>query len=286
MAAYLIHTLTLLGIYSIVSLSYAIPVGYTGLLQLGQIGLFAIGAYASAIITAKGISFWAALPLASLITACFGFLLALPSKKIKGDYYALVTLGFLFVVNAILLNWIDLTSGPFGISGIKRPTGFTDPISYLFLVAIILFFVAWFVYRVVHSPFGKTLEAVRDDEVVAESLGKPTAKLKVVSLVVSAAIAGIAGALLAHFIQFINPQLFWLDNAVWILAALTVGGLASFPGALIGMGVLFILLEPLRFLALPIGLVGPMRLMLFSLLLLLVVLFRPKGLLGRAQIEN
>ena len=286
MTAYFVHTLTLASIYLIVSVSYAIPVGYTGMLNLGHVGLLAVGAYTAAISMTRGMSFWLALPLAAAVTAVVGFLLAIPARRIKGDYYALMTLGFTFVVNAVLLNWISLTSGPFGISGISRPEGFTDPLFFLALVLAVLGSVSAIAYRIVHSPFGNALEAVRDDDLVAESLGKPTTKLRIASLTISAVIVGIAGALLAPFLQFINPQVFWLDNAVWILAALVIGGLASFPGAIVGTLLLFAIFEPIRFLPLPPGLVGSLRLLIFSLLLLGAVLFRPKGLMGRAQLEH
>ena len=268
-----------------VALSYALPVGFVGMLNLGHIGLLAAGAYTAAILTTNGISFWLALIAASLVTGIVGFFLALPARRIKGDYYALMTLGFTFVMNAVLLNWIKVTQGPFGITGISRPHGFTDPKAFFVLTLVFLGVTAWFVYRVMRSPFGKALEAVRDDELVAESLGKPTGKFRIVSLLVSAVIVGIAGALLAHFIQFINPQVFWLDNVVWILAALALGGLASFRGAIAGMILLFAIQESIRFLPIPPALVGSLRLSVFAVLLLLVVLYRPKGLFGRAQIE-
>ncbi len=285
MPAYLVHVLTLSGIYAIISLSYAIPVGYTGLLNLAQVGLLGVGAYAMAILTTRGVSFWIALPLAMLITGIIGFLLALPSRRIKRDYYALVTLGFIFVVQAVALNWSSLTQGPFGISGIRRPVGFVETQSYMLLVAFFLLVTGLFVWRFVHSPFGKALEAVRDDDVVAESLGKRTGKLRVVALTTAAVLVGLAGGLLAPFIQFINPSTFGLDSAVWILSIIVVGGLASFPGTLLGVVVLNLIFEPLRFLNISSALVGPLRQIIFSSLLLLVVMFRPKGLLGRAQLD-
>ena len=285
MIAYLTYILTLIAIYVIVNLAYAIPVGYTGMLNLGHVGLFAVGAYTSAILTTNGVSFWLALPLAGLIAGVAGFLLALPARRIRGDYYALMTLGFTFVVSAVILNGGELTRGPLGITGIERPGGFTDPFTFFILCVVILGVVALFVYRLVSSPFGRALEAVRDDDLVAKSLGKPTGKLRVISLTVSAVIVGIAGALLAHFLQFINAQVFWLDNVVFVLAALVVGGLASFPGAIAGTVLLIAFQESVRFLPIVPDLVGSLRLAVFALLLLAVVLFRPKGLLGRAQLE-
>ncbi len=283
---YLIYVITLVAIYVIIALSYQISIGYTGLLNFAQAGLLAIGAYSQAILTSRDIPFFPALALSATITGVVGFLLALPSRRIKNDYYALVTLGFMFVVNAVILNWTDVTGGPFGISGIVRPAHFDTPKTFLFLVLVITAAVSFFMYRVVNSPFGAALEAVRDDDRVAESLGKPTGKLRIVAMVLSAIIVGIAGALLAHFIQFINAQIFWLDELVFVLSCVVVGGLASFWGAIAGTTLLYIFLEPLRFLPLPQGVLGPLRIIIYGTLLLLFVLFRPKGIMGRAQLDQ
>lgn len=282
---YLIHNATLALIYVIVALSYALPVGYGGMLNLGHVGLLGVGAYAAAVLAVHGVPFFLALLAAAAITGAVGFLIALPARRIRGDYYALMTLGFTFVANAVFLNWVRVTEGPFGITGIPRPDGFASPPLFLLLVAVAAMLTFLFVRRIVRSRFGKALEAVRDDPTVAESLGKPTGRLRIVSLLVSAILVGVAGALLAYFIQFINPQVFWLDNVVWIIAALVIGGLASLRGAVIGMLLLFMLLEAIRFLPIPPALVGSMRLAVFALALLLVVMFKPKGLFGRAQLE-
>jgi ABC-type branched-subunit amino acid transport system permease subunit len=138
----------------------------------------------------------------------------------------------------------------------------------------------------VNSPFGRALEAVRDDEEVAESLGKPVFKLRLIALVVSGALVGLAGAYLAHYIQFISPNSFWLDLLVWALAGMILGGMASMPGSVLGTVLLFALSEPLRFLPIPSNLVGPLRLMIFMGLLIFLVIYRPKGIMGRAQLEN
>lgn len=286
MWSYLIHILSLGAIYVVLALAYAVPLGYAGVFNLGHVGLIAVGAYVSALMTESGISFWLALPAAVAAGALGGFLLSLPARRLKGDYYALVTLGFMFFTSAILLNWIPLTHGPFGVTGIVRPNGFAQPEIFLLLVAVFAVLVLLFVRRITHSPFGRALEAVRDDELAAESLGKPAGKLKSVALVISGALAGLGGALLAHFIQFINPQLFWLDMLVWLTAALVLGGLASVRGTVLGVIILFAIFEPLRFLPLPPDLLGALRLIIFSLLLLGLMLFRPKGIWGRAQLEN
>jgi len=283
---YAIYIVTLVAIYSITALGYELSIGYAGLLNFAQVGLLAVGAYAEAILAARGVPFFASLALATLITAGVGLLIGIPSRRIKNDYYALVTLGFIFVVNAVILNWVSVTGGPFGLSGIARPAGFDNPQTFLWLVLMIAIAIGLFVYRIVQSPFGAALEAVRDDDQVAESLGKPTGKLRVLAVLLSAIIAGIAGGLLAHFIQFINAQVFWLDNAVFLLSCVVVGGLASFWGAIGGTVLLYLFLEPLRFLPLPSGMLGPLRTIIYGTLLLLFILFKPKGLMGRAQLDQ
>lgn len=285
-AQYFIYLFTEISIYLMVALSYAIPLGYGGLVNFGHIGLFAIGAYSGAILTTHGVSFWFALPLSGIITGIAGFFLALPSRKIKGDYYALMTLGFTFVVNAAILNLAPLTRGPLGLTGIERPEGFSGPLRFLGVNIVLLLLVGSIVYRIAHSSFGKALESVRDDALLAESLGKPVVKLKIIALTLSAFLVGVAGASFSHFLQFINANIFWLDRVVWIVSALVIGGLASFRGAIFGMALLYLISEPIRFLPIPSSSVGPVRMIIFSLLLLVVVIYRPRGIFGRAQLEE
>jgi branched-chain amino acid transport system permease protein len=286
MEAYLIHLGSLVGIYLLMSLSFNLVVGYTGLLNLGHVGVMAVGAYTSAILMKMvGVPFGVALLGAAVLSMMVAIGLAIPTRKIKGDYYALVTLGFLFVVFAVLVNWESLTRGTLGIPGIPRPTFFVSNTHYLLLVAAITTLTFLFLDRLVNSPFGRALEAVRDDEQVAQALGKPTFKLKVVSMAISGFIVGIAGALLAHFIQFISPGMFWLDLLVWALAGMMIGGVASMRGTVLGVFVLFLLLEPMRFLAIPSAHVGPLRLLIMMLLLLFIIMYRPRGIMGRAELE-
>ena len=287
MDAYLIHLGSLVGIYILMSLSFNLVVGYTGLLNLGHVGLMAIGAYASAILMKTAdLPFPVALLGAALLTMVVAAALAIPARKIRGDYYALVTLGFMFVVFAVLVNWESLTRGTLGIPGVPRPEGFTSNTMYLLLVGAITAITFWFLDRLVNSPFGRALEAVRDDEEVAQALGKPVFKLKVIAMAVSGFVVGIAGALLAHFVQFISPGMFWLDLLIWSLAGMMIGGVASMRGTVLGVVVLFCLLEPMRFLDLPSAYVGPLRLLIMLALLLLIVLYKPRGIMGRAELEG
>lgn len=287
MDAYLIHLGSLICIYILMSLSFNLVVGYTGMLNLGHVGLMAIGAYTSTILMKNiELPFLVAILGAAVLTMIVASMLAIPARKIRGDYYALVTLGFMFVVFAVLVNWESLTRGTLGIPGIPRPDGFTSNTMFLVLSVAITAIVFWFLDRLIHSPFGRALEAVRDDEEVAQALGKPVFKLKVIAMAVSGFVVGIAGALLAHFVQFISPNMFWLELLVWALAGMMIGGVASMRGTVVGVVILFGLLEPMRFLDLPSAYVGPLRLLIMLSLLLLIILYKPRGLMGRAELEG
>jgi branched-chain amino acid transport system permease protein len=283
---YVFYILTGCAIYGIITLGYSIALGYTGLLNVGQAGIIAVGAYTAGLLATHHVAFPVAMVAAGVGGLLAGLLLAVPSDRIRTDYYALVTLGFLFIVNAFALNVVSITRGPFGVVGILRPAYFQDSFGFLILCLLFLVAIAAAVYRITESPFGKALESVRDDAELAASLGKPTKKLRMTALILSGFITGIGGGLLAYFIQFINPQLFWIDMAVLVLSCLFVGGLASFRGAIVGAVVVVLLYEPFRFVPIAATLVGPLRIMLYSLMVILVVLYRPKGLLGRAYLEH
>lgn len=287
MEMYFIHLGILVCIYIMLALGFNLVVGYTGLLHFGFIGVFGVGAYTAAL-SARILHLPFALGVlaAMLVGVLVSCLLALPARRIFGDYFALATLGFHFVALAVFLNWDSLTRGSLGLPGIPRPAGFAENPKFFVLALLLTVLVYVVLRRLVRSPFGHALEAVRDDEEVAAALGKPIFKLKLVAMVLSGAIAGLAGALLAHYIQFIAPSSFGIDILLWSVAAVILGGLASMEGAVIGMTLLFVLSEPLRFLNLPLDLIGSLRTIIFMGLLIIILLVKPKGLMGRAQLEN
>lgn len=286
MDAFLIHIFTLAAIYTIIATSFNLAMGYTGLVNLGHIGLLGVGAYTSAILTtAFGWPFWPAFIVAGLLAAGLGALLALPSGRIKGDYFALYTLGFMFVAIAVFVNWERMTRGTLGIRGIHRPEGFVEPVLFLGLALAVALASYLFQNRLVRSPFGRVLEAVRDDVEAAESLGKNTFKAKIVAMTVSGFFVGIAGSLFAHFIRYINPQSFWLDPLVLALAAVVIGGLASMRGSVLGVALVFLMSESLRFTPIPSQMIGPLRIIIFMVVLLCIMLWRPRGVWGRADLE-
>jgi len=287
--AYLIHLLILIGIYIILAISLQLAMGFTGLLNLGHIAFFGIGAYTSALLTLAGWPFWFAFLLAGLISALFGFLLAIPTHKLKGDYLALATMGFSFVVYAILLNWTELTRGPLGLPGIPKPSlfgfSFSSNLSFLILTAIVAVISYLIIKRLTISPFGKVLESVRDDELASKTIGKNTFKSKAIALAVSAFFAGIAGSLYAHYITFIDPSSFTIMQLIPVLLIVIVGGLASLEGTIIAAVILVLIPEMLRFVGFPSSVIGPARQILFALILLLILIFKPKGFYGKVKLE-
>ncbi len=286
--AYFVHLAILIGIYLILSLSLQLSLGYTGLINLGHIGFFAIGAYVSALLTLNGVPFIVAFLLSGVVSAFFGFLLSIPTNKLKGDYLSLATLAFTFVVYAVALNWTSLTRGPLGLFGIKKPSlfglSFSSNESFLVLTLVIVLFVYFVIKRIVDSPFGRVLEATRDNELATRVLGKNTFKIKSLSLSVSAFFAGFAGSLYAHYITFIDPSSFTLLQLIPILCIVIIGGLASLRGTVIATIVLVLLPEPLRFIGFPSSIVGPMRQILYALILLLILIYRPKGFFGKVEL--
>jgi len=280
---YLIHLAILIGIYSILVNSLNLALGFTGLLNLGHVGFFGIGAYTSAILALMGVPIPLAMLCGGLLAALSGAILSLPTTRLKGDYLALATLGFTFIMGSIARNWTSLTRGALGIPGIPKIASTNT----LFLTIVVILAVAsYFVLSfIVKSRFGKTLQAIRDDELAAAALGKNTFLHKTLAIAISAFFAGIAGGLFAHYITFIDPSIFGLSDLILLFSMVIVGGLASLPGSAIGTAVVFLIPEPLRFIGFPSSVIGPVREMIFALILLLILIYRPKGILGKVDLR-
>ena len=287
--AYLIHLLILVGIYVILAISLQLAIGYTGLLNLGHIAFYAIGAYTSALLALNGVPFLLALLAAGILASLFGLFLSVPTNKLRGDYLALATLGFSFVVYAVVLNWTEVTRGPLGLPGIPRPDLFgmviSDNLGFLALTLAIALASYLVIKRLVDSPFGRVLEAIRDDELATRVLGKNTFKMKSYALGISAFFAGIAGSLYAHYITFIDPSSFTLLQFIPVLVIVIIGGLASLKGTIIATVIIILLPEPLRFIGFPSSVVGPARQIIYAVILLAILMYKPKGFYGKVELE-
>lgn len=280
---YLVHLGILVGIYSILVISLNFAVGFTGLLNLGHVGFFGIGAYVSALLALTGIPVPLALLAGAVTAGLGGILLALPTARLKGDYLALTTLGFTFILGSVARNWTEVTRGALGLPGIPKVV--QGNVWFLVVVLLIAAITYLIFKKLAESRFGKTCAAIRDDELAAKMLGKDTFMHKLFALGISAFFAGLGGALFAHYITFIDPSIFGLGDVILLFSALIVGGLASVKGSWWGTVILLLLPEPLRFIGFPSSILGPAREMIFALLLLAILLYHPKGIWGKVDLS-
>lgn len=287
---YLLHILVIAGIYIILTLSLNLVVGYTGLPSLGHMAFACVGAYTSSLLALDmGISPWLGLLSGGCTAALLGFVVGLPSMRLKGDYLALATFGLGVIVYSVSKNWVSLTRGPMGIPGIPKFSlaGFElQPTwAYLLLVLIFVSMTAFVTNRIVDSPYGRVLMSIREDEVASLSLGKDVNTYKLTVFMVGAFFAGIAGSLYAHYITFIDPSSFTAMESIAVLLMVVFGGMGSIPGSFIGALVLVVLPEALRFVGIPSSVAAPIRQMIYGLLLVLLMLYRPQGLVGKYRFK-
>ena len=283
---YFLHVFVICGIYSILTLSLNLVVGYTGLVSLGHAAFFSIGAYISALLALNlGISPWIGLIAGACGAAVFGVVIGMPSLRLKGDYLALATFGAGMIVYSIAKNWVSLTRGPMGLPGIPGFSVFGFSLestwSYLILVIVFTLVTVFVLQRLVGGAYGRVLRSIREDEIASETLGKYVAKYKLQVFVVGAFFAGIAGSLYAHYITFIDPSSFTVMESITILLMVIFGGMGSIKGSLVGAIMLVMFPEMLRFLGMPSSVAAPMRQMIYGLLLVVFMIKRPQGLLGK-----
>jgi branched-chain amino acid transport system permease protein len=297
---YLSHLLIYLNIYVIVALGLNIIVGYCGRLTLSQAGYFAIGSYAYALASVEW--HWGFLLSTALGAALAGGLslaISLPSWRLKGDFFVMVSLAVQVVLLSAIYNWYspeaplgtlrNVTNGPAGISGIPKPDIFGikfDTISSLAILATITAGICLLIGALLlKSPWGRVLQAMRDDELAAKGLGKNVRLLKLQAFAIACALLAVGGALHASYVSFIDPSVASLDQSVLMLCMVVIGGIGNFRGPLVGAFILLAIPEALRFLNIPIVLATELRLMAYGLLLVLMMHFRPQGLCGSYRVE-
>ena len=288
MFAYLTAIATLIGVRALLTLGLNVQWGLTGLVNLGVVAFFAVGAYTSALLAVGGAPLVLAWIAAVALAAAAGAGLAMVALRLREDYLAIVTLGFAEVLRLGLLNESWLTRGANGVTGIPRPLHARFSAHYdLFYLAVVLAAVL-LVYaaleRVRRSPFGRVLRAIREDEVVAASAGKPVFRFKVQAFALGAGVAGLAGILFAHYLAYIEPNMFLPQESLFVWLALILGGSGNNRGALLGSVVLLGLLEGSRFAKDVIPFLTGVRLaaaqqILVGVVLAVLMIRRPEGLL-------
>ncbi|HYA32076.1 MAG TPA: hypothetical protein VED67_04890, partial [Thermodesulfovibrionales bacterium] len=275
---YLLDVAVLSGIYVILALGLNVVVGFTGLLNLGFVAFYAVGAYMYALLNVKlGLGFWQALPLCLGFTTLSGFVLAIPALRLRGDYLAIVTLGFGEIVRLVLNNWDSLTGGPNGVPGIAPPFLFGTSLGqlnrYYYVVLAAAVLTSMVVNRVRLSKLGRAWIAIREDEIGASSMGIDAMRYKLYSFAFGSFWAGLAGILFAAKMRFVSPESFTFMESVLILCMVILGGLGSIGGVIIGSVILVALPEVLRE-------VQSYRMLALGVGLILMMVFRPQGLFG------
>lgn len=281
--AYYVHVLNMIGIYFILTVSLDLVLGTTGLLQLGHAGFYGFGAYVGALISTVLLpntwaGFWIGLPVVILLTMAVGFLVGVPTLRLRGIYFALATLAFGEIMRELFLNWQSVTNGPFGMRAIPSPhiasRDLGGPTGSYYLIYVFCILTVWVVYSLRKSRFGRFWRAIREDETGASTMGINIFSMKIWALMISAGIAGAAGSLFAHYISYINPSNFTMDDSILILSMAIIGGRDKLMGAFIGSAALIMMPEMLRS-------VAEYRLLIYGIIVTIMIVFRPEGVMGK-----
>jgi len=289
--AYLLYTLNLVGIYATVCLSLNLLAGYTGLLSISQAAFFGIGAYTAAIL-ASGVQtpFLFNLLAAMVISGLAGALVGVVTLRFDDDVFVVATFAFQVIAFGLMNNWVALTGGPMGIQGVPRPFIFGHEVSshvgFLIIVWGLCVGALWLTNRVERSAYGRVLRAIREDEVFTSAQGKVVSAFKRTMFVTGAALAGVAGGIYAHYMQYVDPSAFTIQGSISIISMMIVGGAGTRWGPVVGAFVLVSVPELLRFIGVPAAIAANFRQMLYGGLLVGFMMWRPQGLCGDVFFES
>lgn len=287
---YLWHILILICLYTILAMSLNVIVGYTGMLSLCHAAFYGIGGYSVALLMVN--LHWQFLPaifFAMFISAMLSLIVSLPSLRLRGDFFVLATLAFQVITFSLLYNWTNLTHGPYGISDIPSPSLLGVRIDtaprYAILASGIACMCGLLILNLIASPFGRVLVATRDDQVAATALGKNTLTFRILAFAIGAAIAAVAGGLYACYARYIDPTSFNTLESIFILSVLVAGGAGSMYGPVTGAVLLIVLPEILRFLPLTDAIAANLRQIIYGMLLIVLMRFRPQGIQGKYKFD-
>jgi branched-chain amino acid transport system permease protein len=277
----------MLNIYILLVLSANLPVGLANLLSICQAAFYGIGAYFSAYFLMRfSLPFIVTATIVMALTGICSLVVSFASVKLKGDYFVLATLAFQMIVFTVLYNWTDVTRGPYGIPGIPSVKllgirSVSGVYGYFILTSILSVIVIWLFKRLKFSPYGRVLTAIRSDEQSVASLGRNPVRFKTWAFFISAGFSGLAGLIYASYISYIDPTSFTIDESIFILTALFIGGIGNIKGPVFGAVFVVLLPEILRFVGLPDAVAANLRQIIYGLALVLTMYYRPQGLWGK-----
>lgn len=277
-SSYVLQVMTFVGLYVMLALSLNLLNGYLGLLSIGHAAFYGVGAYASAkLVMEAHFPFLGAMLGAGAVSGLFGYLIAKPTLRLSGIYMTLATLGFNMVLFLVLQNWMSFTNGPLGIMNIPAPMilgwAVESRVDYYYLMLLLVVLTLLSMHRLINSRFGRALVAIRENELAAEAVGVHTTRYKVQAFVLSTFYAGVAGSFYAHFVKFISPDSFYINESFVLLAMLALGGQGNLIGPVVGAAGLIIIPEVFRFLQ-------EYRMFVYGGILVVMMLFRRQGILG------
>lgn len=288
---YILHIGIMINIYILLVLSANLPIGMANLLTLGQAAFYGIGAYISAFFLMQfNLPFVFVALAVMLLTGLFSYLVSFASIKLKGDYFVLATLGFQMIVYTVLYNWTDVTHGPYGVPGIPSVKllgiwSISGVWGYFFLTTVASILVAYLFKTIKYSPYGRVLRALRNDEHSVAAMGRNPVAFKSWAFFLSAAFSGLAGLIYASYVSYIDPTSFTLDESIFIISALFIGGTGNIRGPIFGALFVVVLPEVLRFVGMPDAIAANMRQIIYGLALIIIMYFRPQGVLGETEIK-
>jgi len=273
---YILHLLILIFIYVMLAQSLSLTAGFAGMISLAHAGFYGIGAYATAILSVNyHLSFLLTLPIGMLICGIMALIVSTIALRTVEDYFIICTLGIQVIIFSIMNNWMNLTNGPLGIPGIPSINiiglEFNNKPSFLILSIILGTAIFLFLRLIIKSSFGRTLKALSEDEIYTQSIGKNVYLSKVTAFTISAVIAAIPGVLYAHYISYIDPTSFTINESIFILSIVIIGGMRNLWGMVFASSFLVLLPEALRFIGLPNTIAANLRQIIYGTILIIVI---------------